>query len=754
MKESEIKVTIVDETLGLGANPADTGVNVLCPIRSKYGPTRLTYVSGPTQFRRLFNNGAPITSEDDITMKYARALTNHTPIYVKRAAGGSIKSGVTSGTTHSTVYVDEYDNMISGAKLKFRSSVNYAYWSSKISEFLGTSDYVLDSNIYYLYRNDSGVEKTDDIIRSSASATSNTTIKLNTSNLGGSVTIGHQVVYLGGTDLYTAVSNIISVRMPLGISTNSSGTVHVTNGEFEAGNSNITDINLYYQANDISSKDQSGEDTGIVVTEGTNIDIYILKSEEEYRNESIINLNGFSYKQYDSDQETSVSFSTNAPSVAFKDLSKYYRDYFLSVGLNVGESTDNSIVVEGLAEFSVTAVDNPKYDVEYRAIATPDMDRFAVISKFPNASDVIKLEIKSYDKARDVASIEVKYGDIDEEWEFGFKSDAVDSYGASIYYQNINQNSEIISILPINDTNAAVSTGTINFGSGISTDYVSDADVAASLIDIIDNEEAPALFDYIVDGGIVSESVSAAILRLCEKYYSFYPASCPTDSKLNAKSIVTYREFIGDTAKANYVAAAQMSSAIDKGVVILPGGYWYLVHRLNLAPTVEEYSALFGKNKGRIGISSPTRVFKVSEREKLGDHQIITLAHAIDIDDWYLNNNLTCYKSDSFLKEDGISLMVNKISQIADSYAQTLIGEWNTVDLRNRVATTLTNSLKTRLRVGTNYGPIDLTVVCNSTNNPDYLINRGDLAIDIYASFTRSIHNVLIYSHIQPLQSE
>ena len=44
-----------------------------------------------------------------------------------------------------------------------------------------------------------------------------------------------------------------------------------------------------------------------------------------------------------------------------------------------------------------------------------------------------------------------------------------------------------------------------------------------------------------------------------------------------------------------------------------------------------------------------------------------------------------------------------------------------------------------------------MRVVCNDSNNPASLQNQRKLRIDIYATFSRSIKDVLIYTNVIPL---
>ena len=84
MTEGGVYVYTIDETRGLGADPGDTNTNILALAITPNGPRKVTRVSGPTSFKRLYNSSQSITPSSDTTMQYVRALLNFAPIYVKR----------------------------------------------------------------------------------------------------------------------------------------------------------------------------------------------------------------------------------------------------------------------------------------------------------------------------------------------------------------------------------------------------------------------------------------------------------------------------------------------------------------------------------------------------------------------------------------------------------------------------------------------------------------------------------------------
>ena len=118
-----------------------------------------------------------------------------------------------------------------------------------------------------------------------------------------------------------------------------------------------------------------------------------------------------------------------------------------------------------------------------------------------------------------------------------------------------------------------------------------------------------------------------------------------------------------------------------------------------------------------------------------------------------MNANSTLCKTESYLQEDGIALMNQRIKRITYAYSKTLISEYNTASLRASIhgnSSYLAKTLQENLRVG-NGGPFSIHVVCDDTNNPVSLQEQRKLRVDVYAKYSRSIKSVLVYSHVQSL---
>ena len=220
-----------------------------------------------------------------------------------------------------------------------------------------------------------------------------------------------------------------------------------------------------------------------------------------------------------------------------------------------------------------------------------------------------------------------------------------------------------------------------------------------------------------------------------------------------AKKVViagAVRTAIGNYFAMNLIANTQRGSYLDSGSAVYPASLYYLLRRIELGNSSLEFSPLFGQTNGNIGIQKPLQRFNKTTRENLLSVQVPTVKRE-STGQYCLNLNLTCYPTPSYMQEDWVSLMINKINQVADIYAKTIISLPNTSRTRAIIATVLSDSLRGRLRVGDTYAPQAIRVQCDSSNNPQSLIDQRKVRIDIYATFANSIKEVLVYTNILPL---
>lgn len=784
--EPKTIVSIIDETLGLGNDPVDTNLNILCPIISPTGPTKLTRVTGPSMLRRYFNGGSAITPDSSQTLQYARAVTAQAPIYVKRASRSEIKGGKTATSYGTPFYVDELNNPLSGAIIELTndipSAANYDTLLGQLKSYVG--GVTKSSELTYI--STSAIENSQvgqpgpkDIIKSTATGfvpkdgnyiqfVTGEQITSVSKDVTVEVANNKFTIAEDSTDLLVLFKSIIQKGIKA-IAISSSNSIFYDSIENTITPNTGTTINFIAFDSPVKLTYEAEEDKDIIINSASSslptFYINTIYTKSEYNGEldctpfSILaTIDSKTYHIHTSDVDFITTYDYNievdipASGLTFPDACKSIYDQ-LEYYATIGADSESRFVISGLTAVEDLSIDGKTARVTGTKVGdfnSPVSDIFGVVAKFPNETDSIT--VNCVDNNDSTYTLTINAFGNEEMFTISFIPGAVDGYGNDIYYTNVEAQSEYVSVIYLGGT--LFNDCTLNIGAEVKSEFVGIKELSATLEDMMETEESPVLFDYILDGGIVDKSYSAMILQACEYYKSFYPASCQTDN-MSVSNMKSNRNNLGNgqqSMRCNFIAAAQRDSVLDSGLITMPASYYYLTYRIGLAKSVMEFSAVFGKNNGNIGIINPIKDYKKSDRESMLDSQIITLKRSMADGSWYLNLNMTCYGKDSYLQEDGIVLMNNKISQIAMAYAETLKGEYNTPELRSQVTGTLTGYLNTRLRVGTAYGPGSIRVVCDNTNNPQNLINQRKLAIDIYGRFANSIKDVLIYQHVQPLE--
>lgn len=746
MKEPNVTIKNVDETVGYVTEPADNRMNILCPVVSPSGPVELTRVTGPTQFLNLYFGGRGVTAEDHMSAVYARSLVSRAPIWVKRAVRSTVKGGVTSSLAEP-FYVDENYVPFEGIKVKF-SPKGIVSVSSFVSTLTSGSDkkVIVKSNSIYT--------QTEADIKDKPQIKSTRTSKVKvTLSISGSTT-SETTVVIGDTTykLPAGSSNLNSIVNTMAKNGNlpdlANAGVITTSGVKEGasvtaiGFCSPIAITVNGDAKVTVGTSEASVYIGVLKTESENIETWEL--EDAY---AIFESSVQKYLFHFGEKPTSVTDAQYVEKLG--DGNPTFGEFMESLSRAISASlmgdacSANEIVVPNMNQVSVK--DEGSLEVTSEEInKVSDVEKYAVISKFPMETPLMLLNIEHHEEY-DV--VKVSYKDMVEEWNVSMDSTMVDGYGVSMYYERVNSNSELIQIVPLNgELSASLST---TFGNEVTGDYSGVKEMCSALEAISENQESYVDFDFITDGGVVNSTLSSVVLRLCEEYNSMYAVSCPTE-KNKALSKAT-RANILTNYRAIYIDEAQRAATIDKGSVVLPASYWYLSKRLDLANTTLEFAPIFGSTNGNIGMNEPLKKWKLSDREELLDSQILTLKRGAE-GTYYLNQNLTCYDTSSYLQEDWIVLANNKIDQVAKAYCEGLKGRTITEGLMSEVTTTLSDLLANRMRVGTAYAPQRLVVKCDTSNNPISLQKQRKFRVDIYASYPRSVAYVLVYSHIQSLE--
>lgn len=750
MLEPSITVTNIDNTVGLNSsNPSDNRLNILCPVISTSGPLQLTQVSGPSEFKRLFFGGRGITANDETSAVFARSLVSNAPIWVKRAARNNMRGGVSSGSG-SPVYVDENLNILEGTKISITAPDSVTV-ESAFSTWAGqNAGYVKVGRSVYT----SAEVPEQQFVKASSEKTIRRVVEFSGDAENGTqgvvtLTVGDVRVQLpaGQTNLDNLLSYLIQAD---------------TYPQTFTGTGSLSDDGVTPTAVTklgwvaplgitVVCENELDEGAFTVSTSSEKINMFTLKTEEENTETWRLQdpcleftVNGTLYAYYSGEYSGDAVVKTKVTASATPSYAEFMESliHFLSVDFHADTASDSEIILPAILTAEGSGIDVSTEQIN----EVTESEKFAIVSRFPSQTPLMSVSLSMADRENGIYSINVSYQDISEEWNFGFNSALVDGYGNSLYYDRVNNDSELVYIVELNGDSVSPGLNTI-FGSEVTSQYCNTEDVISALEAIPENDEAQSTFDYICDAGIIDSTLSSVIFNLCETYHSFYPVTAPVSS--NTSDIISRRSALGTHSQGNMVNVAQRGATVDGGVVQLPGSYWYLVRRINLGNTAQEFLALFGPSNGGLGITSPIYTYTKEQREELLDYQIPSMKRDPSTG-YYLNDNPTLYETDSYLQEDGIVLMVNKIAQVADAYGRTLIGKYHTRALERLTQEGLALQLNGRLRVGTDNGPISIRVVCDPSNNPQSLINQRKIRIDVYATFTRSIRDVMVYTAIMP----
>lgn len=779
MAEPKVTFSNIDETLGLGVDPVDTRLNILCPVLSPAGPTELTRVSGPSEFKRLYFGGASISASNDTTAKFARALTNHAPIWIKRGVRTGIMGGFTSGT-QSTIYVDDSLNPIEGMKLSLAATTASANVDTALSAWTTTQAITETDDTVFCNFNGNLTGKFGTLNDNTFTALNVNSGTVLTTSINTGLSISGEL----GTQVSVKILNTIIVLPSDTTNLNSIYTAVVAAGiypdavvvdDVTAITNKLVNLDTVLAssvkivsigwANNISIT-FSGTSASLTKTCAVSqVNSCKLKTDEEYINGYPLGNSGVSltidgvvYNYYTGTPGT-IPEGQNVQLSDATTFSKFMQALIRELdSFNCATAAGNSIVVPGCTAAAILASSTLTLTTSVLDSTSWSYDKFAIVSKFPCSSQMLTMVLEAGPQIAGSSPIEysyyiarITYAGIEEEWKFGFNEDAVDGYGVSLYYTRVNEESDLIKIVMLDGS--SLTFGTKTFGSEVTADYCGVPEIVDAYSNMVETEESPVVFDYITDGGIVgNSSLASQIYSMCNStYQSFYPMSCPDTNSIT--SMMASKTL--STPKTNYIAVTQVSSAIDIGTVVLPGSYWYLSERINYANTSEEFRPLYGTEVS-LSIVKPRQKFTTAQRETLLANQIPSMKRNPSTGGWYLNLDSTTYATDSYLQDTNISLMVNKIAQTTIAYAKEIPGQ-NVVSgpvLWKRVTEQLGTSLKSRMRVTGSESasaPGSITVVCNSSNNPPTLQAQSKLQIDVYSTFGRSIKEVLVYSHIQPL---
>jgi len=393
--------------------------------------------------------------------------------------------------------------------------------------------------------------------------------------------------------------------------------------------------------------------------------------------------------------------------------------------------------------------------IEYSSsmVSQSTVEQFAIVQMFPSTEAVFKFDYKKDSENEDIIDLHLNYkdGTIVEDWTMSFVPGVVNGYGVDQWYTRVkSDNFKVVNLMPegeVGDMDDSYSSPA--FGNKVSVPEYSDQFMIDAMSELPDYEDG-VYYDMISDSGVCSPTYAASLETLAAKLFAIYPASLPPDTT-NPDDLISF------TGAANLKSCnTRMLAAGDRESVagfskVMPGSLKIIRGILGLYRNKAiEFAPHFEINNGTVGVANLVQEFKKTDRERLLDYKIATLKGGVN-GPYYINDNTTAQPNKSYMSEDQNVRMTNTAVHLLDDYVKYFKAELNTAATRQKCQDGANSRLQDRLFKGKVYSPAQYKAVCDDTNNPLPVINNNQLVVDLYASFTPSIHYILVNHYIIPL---
>jgi len=406
-------------------------------------------------------------------------------------------------------------------------------------------------------------------------------------------------------------------------------------------------------------------------------------------------------------------------------------------------STDSSLDVHA-GECS----SNCHMDIYTSVVTQNPSDTFAIVSKFPCSTALMRFNY-TYDSDTKIVDLHFNYksGIITEDWTMSFVPGVTDGYGIDQWYTRVQ--SDYFQVVPLNtEAEPMASFNSPAFGKALSIPAYDDQFAIDAIQKITDYEDG-IQYEIISDAGICSPNLAKAINALTKKLWAVYPVSIPAYT--NYKDVINY---ISATEIDNFEARAwAIADRIPVGTFSaeMPGSYKCINKMVEASRSGSaEFAPIAGLNHGTVGTVNLIQNWKKQARETLLDYRVCTLKGGITTP-YYVNQNYTLQNAKSYMLEEQNVRMTNAAIHVVQTLAVNYLHELNTKRLRDKVQENVNKAIQDRLFNGKAYTPAQYMAVCDDSNNPTSVIEQNKLVISLYASFTPSIHYILIDHYIVSL---
>lgn len=441
--------------------------------------------------------------------------------------------------------------------------------------------------------------------------------------------------------------------------------------------------------------------------------------------------------------------------VSYSDMGVTFFDYdgvrCYDVIINSRTGTQNNYVYMVREDSNGNKIKDDMRYTDYSLIKRTNT--FGIVSKFCNKDKICSFSYERKDNDPELYSLTLSRKNDPTVYTISMYPDKLNESGISAYYTNVNKNSDYYQIIGLNEeVEPAESFTSLMWGNEVpviepdASDYVTGFDRYRKFNGYY--------YDFFFDGGYVSPVLASALNNLGQDLYS--QALITLQDVYDPAQVIDYRNNTGiDHWEGKCAVPLTIDTTIGSFLTYTSPMLGYLERIYLNKNTGKEFAPVFGITNGVCNYTPKYTYEEVEEeREKLLNSQINTVIWDEARQLAYFNLDLTMQKSDTTLSDGNCVRMINASAHICDYNMQQFIGQFNTVDTRRVVTSTLEYALEQRLMTNQAYTPVEVKVVCNETNNTNEIIERRELVVDVYFRLQNGIRYIHVYQRVYSIGTD
>lgn len=478
------------------------------------------------------------------------------------------------------------------------------------------------------------------------------------------------------------------------------------------------------------------------------------------------------YNSNDDTEETiSIGSSPYSYDVWLAEFRSAVSNYFKTTNTSDGVTFfdyDASNTYEFRGKKNVwTSVDNPDpasddYDVMSKITSNRSSilttDCFGVVSKAINKTNICKFQLTQSEENDLIYNLRLQRKTGDDsyvDYEISFAPDVTNGYGTNIYYNYVNELSTYFHVIKFSEFNedntVEPSTQQLGWwGSAVPMSPPSSSDYIKAMNEF--RQFDGVYYSFLFDAGYVNISFANNLVSIANEIYSQALISLP--DKKDIAQIISYRNDLGISSwEATFSHPYAVDQTIGDFITYVTPQVAYLERILYNAGSGKEYAPVFGLNNAVMDMTPKYAYNKKDDREQLYGSQINVITYDKNKGYAYRRLDLTAQKIDSSLSSGNNIRMINRIAHICDEQMEYFIGEFNTEQTRNTAKERVENQIKRVLQTNQQYSYNEVKVICDSSNNPDSVIEARELVIDILIKFEQEIRYVKCFTKVYKLST-